>query len=279
MIAKSVASWQPELIIHVGDYIYREAPCPLGNSGCAGSPFGDNWETWDADFFSPASVLLSSAPWVFTRGNHEMCTRAGKGWFRFLDYQIPLSDCVEFTEPYAIDIGTVQLLMLDSASADDFSAPPELVEIYANQIAELSELANDDSWFVTHRPIWGVGEFNDELFTTNPTLQSATENLLKLGINLVLSGHLHLFEMLRFDGNRSPQFIVGNSGTKLDSPITVPIDGLEIAGAIIDQGVSFDNFGFVTMENAGNSWKVSVRDVNGKEIIPCVIEGNFVNCD
>ncbi len=181
MIAKSVASWEPELVIHVGDYLYREGPCPLGNSGCAGSPFGDNWETWDADFFSPASVLLSSAPWVFIRGNHEMCTRAGKGWFKFLDYQIPLSDCVEFTEPYAIDIGIVRLLLLDSGSADDFSAPPELVEIYANQIAKLSELANDDSWFVTHRPVWGVGEFNDQLFTIIPPFKVPQKTHLSLG--------------------------------------------------------------------------------------------------
>ncbi len=85
--------------------------------------------------------------------------------------------------------------------------------------------------------------------------------------------------MLRFDKGRSPQLIVGNSGTKLDSPITVPINGLELAGATIEQGVSIDNFGFVTMENAGNSWKVSVRDVDGKEIIPCEIKGNFANCD
>lgn len=277
-IARSVASWEPELVIHVGDYLYREDPCPVGNSGCAGSPSGDNWETWDADFFSPASALLNSAPWVFTRGNHEMCTRGGEGWFRFLDYQIPLSDCIDFTEPYAIDIGKVRLLMLDSASADDNDAPQQQVEIYTDQIAQLNELANDNSWIVTHRPIWGIGEFDNELFRINLTLQASTDNSLKTGINLVLSGHIHLFEILSFEGGRSPQFIVGNSGTELDSPITVPLDGLEIAGAIINQGVSFDDFGFVTMENVDNSWRVSVRDVNGKEIIPCEIVGNFANC-
>jgi hypothetical protein len=77
-IAESAAAWGPELVIHVGDYFYRESPCPEGNAGCEGSPFGDNWETWDADFFTPASALLDSAPWVYTRGNHEM------GGFGFL---------------------------------------------------------------------------------------------------------------------------------------------------------------------------------------------------
>ena len=277
-VAKSVASWGPDLVIHVGDYLYREDSCPEGNSGCAGSPFGDKWVTWDADFFSPVSVLLKSAPWVFTRGNHEMCTRAGKGWFRFLAPNTPFSDCIEFTEPYAVDIGLVRLLIFDSASADDNNAPQNLVDVYTQQFSIINDLANDNSWILTHRPIWGIGEFDNELFQINLTLQAATGNNLKPGINLVLSGHLHFFEMLRFEGGRSPQFIVGNSGTELDSPVTVPLNGLEIAGAVVDEGVNFDNFGFVTMERVVNGWNVSVRNIQGKEIIPCVIEGNFADC-
>ena len=45
-------------MIHVGDYIYREDPCPAGDEGCAGSPYGDNWPTWEADFFEPAGAAL-----------------------------------------------------------------------------------------------------------------------------------------------------------------------------------------------------------------------------
>ena len=58
---------------------------PAGLAGCAGSPFGDNWPTWQADFFAPAQPLLRAAPWVVVRGNHEDCSREGLGWFRFLD--------------------------------------------------------------------------------------------------------------------------------------------------------------------------------------------------
>lgn len=277
-VAKNVAAWGPDLVIHIGDYVYREAPCPEGNSSCAGSPFGDNWDTWDADFFSPASSLLKSAPWVIVRGNHEMCAREGNGWFRFLSPNVPFSECQDFTDPYPIDIGEVTLLILDSANADDNDAPENLVSIYSEQIAEINELADDNSWLLSHRPIWGIGEFGNELFRINLTLQAATNNNLAAGINLVLSGHQHLFEKLSFVGGRAPQLIVGNSGTFLDSPITVPLSGLEIAGVIVDQGVSFDNFGFVTMERIGDGWNVSVRDVNGVEIMPCVIVGNHFNC-
>ena len=85
LIANAAAYMNPDLVIHVGDYHYRETPCSVGNPGCAGSPSGDTWAVWQADFFSPAKTLLSVAPWVFVRGNHEECDRGGKGWMRALD--------------------------------------------------------------------------------------------------------------------------------------------------------------------------------------------------
>jgi hypothetical protein len=172
----------------------------------------------------------------------------------------------------------VNLLILDSANADDNDAPENLVAEYAEQISELNALADGKSWLLTHRPIWGIGEFQDELFRINLTLQAATNNNLEPGINLVLSGHQHLFELLSFTGGRSPQLIVGNGGTFLDSPITVPLSGLEIAGAVVDQGLSFDNFGFVTMQQTGNAWILSLRDADGNEIIPCEFDGNLASC-
>src|SRR5262249_12935450 len=80
-LATSVAKQKPQLRVHVGDYIYRESPCPKGDKGCKGSPYGDNWATWQADFFKPAAPLLAAAPWIATRGNHEICRhRAGLGF-------------------------------------------------------------------------------------------------------------------------------------------------------------------------------------------------------
>jgi hypothetical protein len=83
-VAARAAAWRPELVIHVGDFHYRESPCPAGNAGCAGSPAGDTWPSWRADLFGPAAPLLRAAPWVMVRGNHELCSRAGEGWFRFI---------------------------------------------------------------------------------------------------------------------------------------------------------------------------------------------------
>ncbi len=78
-IAARAASWHPQLVVHVGDYLYRENPCPAGNDSCAGSPWGYGWDAWKADLFAPAAPLLAAAPWVVVRGNHENCARAGQG--------------------------------------------------------------------------------------------------------------------------------------------------------------------------------------------------------
>src|SRR5476651_2734446 len=75
-LAKAAAALKPDLVIHLGDYLYRESLCPDGNAGCAGSPYGDNWASWNADLFSPAAPLLDAAPWLIVRGNHEDCSRA-----------------------------------------------------------------------------------------------------------------------------------------------------------------------------------------------------------
>ena len=83
-IAALAAAKHPDLVIHVGDYLYREEPCPPDDARCAGSPSGDNWPSWKADFFDPAAPLLHAAPWVIVRGNHEECARAGPGWSRLL---------------------------------------------------------------------------------------------------------------------------------------------------------------------------------------------------
>src|SRR5579871_6813444 len=36
-IALHAAATNPDLVIHVGDYVYREVPCPAGNTDCSNS--------------------------------------------------------------------------------------------------------------------------------------------------------------------------------------------------------------------------------------------------
>jgi len=125
-VANAAAAAQPDLVIHVGDYHYREAPCPTDRSGCARSPWGYGYDAWRADFFEPARKLLAAAPWIVIRGNHESCNRAGQGWWRFLDPRplMPRQDCNEaadddvgnYSAAYAVPFGRgsdLQFLVFD----------------------------------------------------------------------------------------------------------------------------------------------------------------------
>ena len=138
-IAHSAAAWRPDLVIHVGDYFYRDDPCPAGNAGCTGSPTGDTWAAARADFFAPAAPLLAAAPWIFVRGNHEACDRTGEAWFRLLDLRPCPDQCRDRIEPYVVTTGELDWYVLDSTAADDVHPAAEHVADFAAQFAALAE--------------------------------------------------------------------------------------------------------------------------------------------
>jgi hypothetical protein len=78
------AGFNPDLVLHIGDYHYRENACPPDIAGCQGSPWGYGWDTWQADLFRPPRRC-----WPRRRGWWCAATtrnaRAGQGWSRFLD--------------------------------------------------------------------------------------------------------------------------------------------------------------------------------------------------
>jgi hypothetical protein len=151
---------RPDLVIHVGDFHYRETPCPAGNLGCAGSPFGDTWAVWRADFFAPARLLLETAPWVFVRGNHEECDRGGIGWARTLDPypfnpQEGVDGCLKTAAPFTADIGGITVAVMDTATAAESKANEQQAVFYREQFKSISKLAPTGIvWLAFHRVIW-----------------------------------------------------------------------------------------------------------------------------
>jgi hypothetical protein len=279
-VAKSIAATQPDLVVHVGDYHYRESPCSADDPRCAGSPVGDVWDAWAADFFIPAAPLLAAAPWVMVRGNHEICHRAGEGWFRFLDPRPLPAKCRSYTEPYALGAGRVKVVVLDSASADDRHARPERVERYATALQNVAALASPRSWLFTHKPFWGALAKRAPPFVragANATLHAASRGALPKPIELVLAGHIHLFEALAF-AERPPGIISGNGASALSEPISAPLAGLEVAGARLTDGSTFNDFGFVILEPLERGWSASVRNADGKPVMTCQGSGNTMRC-
>jgi hypothetical protein len=284
-VARSAAAERPDLVIHVGDYYYRESACPAGRDGCKDSPHGDAWSSWAADFFEPAAPLLAAAPWVFVRGNHEQCGRGAEGWFRFLDAgETPLT-CPATSAAFSVPIGGITLNIVDSADTSDEAAAPEKVALFHAQLESVSsELAKGPGWILTHRPIWGfsppdkgeIGE-RDEL-PVNRTEQAAVSNIDLSGIGLILSGHVHLFAASSAGAQRPAQLIVGNGGDLRDGTLpgfqahSVMVAGLETNSFVVEQ------FGYLVLERSGSAWNGILKHADGSVIAHCRLDGRVLGC-
>ena len=273
----------PGLVVHVGDYLYRESACPSGDQGCQGSPHGDNWEAWVEDFFAPAKPLLEAAPWIVTRGNHEICKRGGIGYARLLDPSPatgPQPACVEMMDQYTVTAGDRAFIVLDSSDAADEcpktgcnSAP------YAAQFAAMNPAAG--TWLVTHRPIWGFTNSKDRLGIRNMTLQAALAKWSgrpPRNIDLVLSGHIHLWEVLSFADGRPPQFVLGSGSTKLAHKITENLVGQPIGGTTIARAATEHEFGYTIFTPSSGNWDATFYDATGTPKLTCKVEQTKAAC-
>jgi len=277
-IAKEAAARRPDLVIHLGDYYYREGACPAGRAGCAGSPYGDNWGTWKADFFDPAAPLLAASPWVVVRGNHEVCQRGGRGWFRLLDPYPTRADCVDRTEPYRLSIGGLELLLFDGADANDFLAPPDKVAAYADQLARLLANPPPHAWLLTHKPIWAMAQAELSGQTTNLTEQAAIKGHVPAALDLVLAGHLHDFISYEFGPERPAQLIVGTGGDTLLTLGRAPIIGAEIDGMPVRRGFASERFGYFIMERDADGWDGTLYAPDNAVIAHCRLAGREIDC-
>lgn len=323
------------LILHMGDYNYRGTggnfavsesgnkiyaydagdggfggnTCGLNDvyqsQNAANSPKPDKWSNWKLDFFEAAKPLLATAPWVFARGNHELCSRAGVGWFYFFgpgsnvpgstmkqmqcpdqgDFNNPPSSAeshIAMIPPYMLRFEHFQTWVMDSANACDDDSGNKLTSEYQNQY-EL--LANDKpdlpTWIVSHRPIWGYqGSVINVMLQT--ALKATPLQVLPKKVTLSLAGHMHLYESLTFFekngdiSSRPPQIVVGNSGVSLNDvpnfePCTDPQKGncTDVDGLLV-KGNALSEFGFLTMTvDTNGSWTGSLLDQLGDSIASC----------
>lgn len=342
VLAKAAAASRPDLVLHVGDYNYRGTPSgfkttvdgnpvqqwyydagdgatpaeqcgipgPYLSQNSTGNPDADAWEAWWLDFFQPAGDLLAAAPWVFARGNHELCSHAGPGWFYFLDASTDLPggkggqlSCpsqdgggpalphLQFVEPQVLHLGDLDLLVLDSANACD--QLPGFTDVYRRQLAAAAKrLRARDAWLVTHRPIWGVDDAGATLYgcdgqpesgptlpygELNQTLQCAlrgeTGQALLPKLGQILAGHMHRFEALTFAAptGRPPVLIAGNSG--VDEDTGPPVGGFaQTVDGAPATGFALAQFGYLELaRNAAGDWRGAVVAIDPAAWAPFLV--------
>ncbi len=307
-IARAAAARHPDLVLHVGDYHYRESPCPEGNKGCGGSPSGYGWDAWDADFFTPAAPLLAAAPWAVVRGNHEECARAGAGWWLMLDPHPLLAgaDCADparhfagnHTDPYAVELGEkARIIIADfSAIGERTLATPEKLARYrgdAGIIATLSR-AGDTNFLADHYPFGaitigegGVAQIGYPSIAESFGAQTAGSQLVAgeatvpslPRVAAVLSGHIHLLQYAALPGH-PPQIITGMSGTQEDEP-PAPADSatnsrsqsqLPAGLSPRDLATRYGHFGYAVLDRLPRgAWGFTAYDLDGTVLLKRII--------
>lgn len=255
-IAAAVAREKPDLILHIGDYQYRESGCLAIDPRCGGSPHGDTWETWNADVFAPAAPLFASAPIVFVRGNHEDCKRAGVGWSRYLAPD-PSATCRDRESETLVDLGGMRFANVDTAvgSEDDNAGAPTFA---SDEHAADAQANGEELWLLAHRPPL------DYLNAQHADAPDAPH------IAVVLAGHIHLFGAFTFAG-APPLVIVGTGGDTLSSLQAAPV-------AREFHGLTDARFGYTIFERAADGWTIDERDPDGSEHRRCTLAHRTVRC-
>lgn len=310
-IAAAAARERPDLVIHVGDYHYREycdnpVRCaPLHDKGVI---VGFGWSGWQADFFRPAAPLLAQAPWVFVRGNHENCDRGGEGWMRFLA-PLPYRACPDqryksltqsvlannlTDDAWQIELDAgLGLVIVDNAGQQDYlplrSTPKDLA-LFERQLGVLRQPAPvQRQWLISHRPLWY------DLLTPSQqpnAFQSALQGSLPASVQLAIAGHEHAFQTINFanagdTAGRPAQLVVGGGGTQLEaqdpaSPLyegkTGPggmeraePDGRLYDGLAARSGILLIRHGFLVLDRDESGWAGRLLDADGRLVTRCRI--------
>jgi hypothetical protein len=306
LVASRAAAKHPDLIIHVGDYYYRESPCPANAAGCAGSPHGDSWAAWDADFFTPVSPLLLAAPWIFVRGNHEQCGRGADGWFRLLDAAPTPQRCEDniTSSPFTVRLDGQTLNVMDSADTDDTTAPSNLVALFTKQFDQLGAATETGrGWILTHRPIWGIDPkvvgkprpgqdaaseaggmapllpgFNAVDYPSNRTEQVAADSRALTGTDMIVAGHVHLFTALSYGDKRPVQLIVGNGGDNPNVAVVGPPIRKETIDNLPADIYQLERYGYLMMDRTRDGWIGTVFSVDDQMLGICTFEDRHTSC-
>lgn len=281
-VARRAAATHPDLVIHVGDYLYREEACPAGNAGCAGTPHGFGWDTWDVDFFRPADPLLRAAPWIFVRGNHEDCIRAAEGWFRFLDHAPMGQVCRDFSGVHVSQLGKFGIVNVDGARGDDkVKNAAEAAQSLRQQFMEIRDRIPQEAWLVSHRPFDAVrpGDKGTVNVVDNRLQDGAISDLIPAGVRMLVAGHIHFFQAVDFAGKAPPQLVVGTGGDNLSPIPPMSVTGSEINGKTVSSASAYSGFAYMVWDRSGTGWTGTLFGSDGAAIDKCRLNGRSLLCN
>lgn len=215
-VADAIFLHKPDLVIHVGDYHYREK-CKnkeiCKEFDIDDDDIGYDYNIWEDDFFDPYENLLESTPFVFARGNHESCARAWQVYKAALSpykYQECNANDTGTTlsknateKPYKLNLNGDNFVIFDSSGDDDEGFVEDDYAVYQKTFAQY---ANYKSVFVIHHPIFNLNSA-DNTSRKKAYIESSYRPYL------ILSGDTHMLEHMQT--KHSTQIIAGGGGSTL----------------------------------------------------------------
>ena len=320
-VASSITAEKADVVLFLGDYFYREQACPAAaNELCggspaplAGAPFTDSAWGWVADVFVPMAPLLGSAPLVSLRGNHELCTRGGNGFFLTMDPAFgtasacaPTGDGVApavYSPTWSVDLSiagdrSLRLVSVDSANGSDGSIDTSIAALQTPLFQQANKLAqgSQEAWLLTHRPIASI---SSSLYLPMPpgsatNWTSVTNAYSSYGLldrfDLMFSSHNHLAQAVTVP-TLPPQIVLGNGGTQLDPPIGYaipaygPLNGGQ--GQVLAPGKEVPTatslktwlkFGYSVATPTKSGWRLVMKDASGDRFATCTTQARKLAC-
>ena len=201
-----------DLLILLGDYSY--------------DIFDNNGQKGD-DFFEAMEPILTKSPFVLTPGNHETADDTLMLNARFIMPGTSRENHLE-NNFYSFTAGKVLYysINLDYAAFLAMNRIPHIAEKLYLELKEHSKKRGIDWYylaFFTHRPFYNIERAQRamvDLFTSLPILNVLNE----FGVDMILTGHTHDFELSRIYDNYMPtekssntlMIISGAAGTDKD---------------------------------------------------------------
>lgn len=199
---------------------------------------GRRWPLWGNELFEPARELLRRAAFVPVRGNHE-------------------ADAVRYTELFGLpkdrtyhsfDVGNVHVVVLDSELD---KAPHAAMVAWLDQ--DLAATKADWKIVLSHRPTFNVGGHGEQW--AHADVRPLYE---KYGVDLVISGHSHLYERFKpmgAKGGKPITYIVAGGGG-------APLYGVEYS-PLLEGGIGQTVLHHCVFTVEGDRMEVRVKGVDG----------------
>lgn len=159
-LAKRFRAHEPEFILHTGDLVAK----------------GRDYSLWSKEFFTPMASVINEVPFFSVIGNHE---EDGTNYLAY--FHLPGNELW-----YSFDVGPVHVLALD------FHYQGSKTEQFRFARQDLATTRAPWKLVVLHTPVFNVGGHASDWGQTNYLPLFHREK-----VDLVLSGHSHLYERFR----------------------------------------------------------------------------------